>query len=103
MYLAESFRIADQLMADGEDIVQKGVGWLLKEQGAHHPDEVVGYLKDWSLRTSRLVLRYAAEKLAAERRVEVLSHRAELWESFGVSTSVFKPGDPAFVATLLVA
>ena len=48
MYLDETFRVADRLMRDGEDMVQKGVGWLLKEQSAHYPDEVVDYLKGWT-------------------------------------------------------
>lgn len=74
-YLEESLRVADRLMADEEDLVQKGVGWLLKEQSAQHPDEVVDYLKRWAGRTSRLVLRYASEKLPAERRREVLEYR----------------------------
>jgi len=75
MYLTESFRVADKLMADEEDMVRKGVGWLLKEHTAHQPDEVVDYLKSWTARTSRLVLRYATEKLPPERRNEVLSYR----------------------------
>ena len=76
-YLDESLRVADRLMADEEDLVQKGVGWLLKEQSAQHSDEVVDYLKRWAGTTSRLVLRYATEKLPAERRREVLEYRPE--------------------------
>ena len=75
MYLDETFRVADRLMCDGEDMVQKGVGWLLKEQSAPYPDEVVDYLKGWTGKTSRLVLRYASEKLPPERRREVLGYR----------------------------
>ena len=76
-FLDESFRVADRLMTDEEDMVQKGVGWLLKEQSAHHPDEVVDYLERWAGTTSRLVLRYASEKLPPERRREVLGYRPE--------------------------
>ncbi len=74
-YLDESLSVADRLMPDEEDMVQKGVGWLLKEQGAHHPVKVADYLERWAGRTSRLVLRYASEKLPAERRREVLRYR----------------------------
>ncbi len=28
--LDASFRVADRLMADGDDMVQKGVSWMLK-------------------------------------------------------------------------
>ena len=58
-------------------MVQKGVGWLLKEQSAHYPNEVVDYLKRWTASTSRLVLRHASEKLPPERRREVLGYRPE--------------------------
>jgi 3-methyladenine DNA glycosylase AlkD len=65
----QAFEIADRLMADGDDIVQKGVGWLLKEASREHPDEVREYLLRWREETSALVLRYASEKLPRERRV----------------------------------
>lgn len=36
--LDEAFRIADRLMTDGDDMVQKGVGWLLKDASRKHPE-----------------------------------------------------------------
>ena len=67
--LDEIFRIADRLMIDGDDMVQKGVGWLLKEASRKHPNEVREYLLKWRERTSALVLRYASEKLPKDKRV----------------------------------
>jgi 3-methyladenine DNA glycosylase AlkD len=67
--LAEVFVIADRLMEDEDDMVRKGVGWLLKEASKEHPGEVRGYLLRWRARTSALVLRYASEKLPREKRV----------------------------------
>ena len=67
--LAEAFSIADRLMEDEDDMVRKGVGWLLKEASKEHPDEVRGYLLRWRERASALVLRYASEKLPREKRV----------------------------------
>jgi len=67
--LDEAFEVADRLMADGDDMVQKGVGWLLKEASREHPDEVREYLLRWRERTSALVLRYASEKLPRDKRV----------------------------------
>jgi len=67
--LEEVFEVADRLMADEEDMVQKGVGWLLKEASKKHPDEVREYLIRWRPETSGLVLRYASEKLPKDRRV----------------------------------
>ena len=67
--LAEVFAIADRLMEDEDDMVRKGVGWLLKEASKEHPGEVRGCLLRWRARTSALVLRYASEKLPREKRV----------------------------------
>jgi 3-methyladenine DNA glycosylase AlkD len=50
-------------------MVQKGVGWMLKEASKRRPEEVRKYLLKWRQRTSALVLRYASEKLPAEKRV----------------------------------
>lgn len=35
--LDQVFRIADRLMTDGDDMVRKGMGWLLKEASKDHP------------------------------------------------------------------
>ena len=67
--LDDAFRIADRLMEDKDDMVQKGVGWLLKEASKKHPEEVRDYLLKWKPKTSALVLRYASEKLPNDRRI----------------------------------
>ena len=67
--LLEAFTVADRLMEDDDDMVQKGVGWLLKEASKKNPEEVRSYLLNWRDRTSALVLRYASEKLPKDRRV----------------------------------
>ncbi|TRO52161.1 DNA alkylation repair protein [Candidatus Bathyarchaeota archaeon] len=67
--LIEVFRIADRLMPDGDDMVQKGVGWMLKEASHKHPREIHDYLVKWKPKTSALTLRYASEKLPAELKV----------------------------------
>ena len=67
--LEVAFRIADRLMEDKEDMVQKGVGWLLKEASKKHPHEFREHLLKWRNKTSALTLRYASEKLPKEMRV----------------------------------
>lgn len=64
--------VAARLMEDPDDMVQKGVGWLLKEAYPKRPREVVAFLDGWKGRTSRVVLRYAAEKMTAADRARVL-------------------------------
>jgi len=67
--LEEALSVADRLMEDRDEMVQKGVGWMLKEASKRHPEEVRKYLLKWRQRTSALVLRYASEKLPPSKRV----------------------------------
>ncbi len=63
------FRIADRLMLDEDDMVQKGVGWMLKEASVEHPQAIHEYLLKWKQKSPALILRYASEKLPAELKV----------------------------------
>jgi 3-methyladenine DNA glycosylase AlkD len=65
------FAIAGALRDDPDDMVQKGVGWLLKETYPRRPREVVRLLMGWS-GAPRLMLRYACEKMTAADRARVL-------------------------------
>lgn len=69
LMLDEALDVAERLMTDGDEMVQKGVGWLLKEASKRHPDEVRGFLLRWRDAAPALVLRYASEKLPEDRRV----------------------------------
>jgi 3-methyladenine DNA glycosylase AlkD len=66
-------RIAAPLIEDADDMVQKGVGWLLKETYPQKPAEVVRFLVANRTKTTRLVLRYAAEKMTAADKARVLA------------------------------
>ncbi|MBI2681912.1 MAG: DNA alkylation repair protein [Acidobacteriales bacterium] len=67
------FRLSSQLIADPDDLVQKGVGWLLREAGKANPRPTVQYLLSIRTKASRLVLRTACEKIPARDRTRVLS------------------------------
>ena len=69
LLLEEVFSLSDRLMEDGDDMVQKGVGWLLKEASRRHSEQVRGHLLRWRGRAPALVLRIASEKLPEDRRV----------------------------------
>jgi 3-methyladenine DNA glycosylase AlkD len=75
-HLTEIFDIASRLMLDEDDMVQKGVGWLLKETYPKKPREVVAFLDHWKAKAPRLTLRYAAEKMTAADRATVLKAAA---------------------------
>jgi 3-methyladenine DNA glycosylase AlkD len=65
-------RIAGSLIEDPDDMVQKGVGWTLKEAYPKQPGCVVAFLSEHKSRISRLVLRIAAEKMNPGDRATVL-------------------------------
>jgi 3-methyladenine DNA glycosylase AlkD len=65
--------IADRLRQDSDDMVRKGVGWLLKDAYPARPREVVRFLTATEPPFPRLVLRIAAEKMTAAGRRAVLA------------------------------
>jgi len=62
------FQICGLLRDDTDDLVRKGVGWLLKETYPKRPREVIRFLDNWRPSAPRLVLRLAAEKMTAAHR-----------------------------------
>ncbi|MGI8742687.1 MAG: DNA alkylation repair protein [Bryobacteraceae bacterium] len=66
------FRVADLLFGDADEIVQKGVGWLLKEAYPRKPAATVDFLSERKAKASRLTLRYAAEKMTSDDKKTVL-------------------------------
>lgn len=67
------FQVADLLLEDKEDLVQKGYGWLLKVTSQRYPDEVFAYVMDRRARMPRVSLRYAIEKLPEQKRRQALA------------------------------
>ena len=60
------------LLPSDDDMVQKGLGWLLREAAKANPEQTVEYLMMIRDRTPRLVLRTACETLPAATRDKVL-------------------------------
>jgi 3-methyladenine DNA glycosylase AlkD len=61
------------LLDDEDDMVQKGLGWLLRETAKADPRGTVPYLMKIRGRAPRLVLRTACETLTLSARKRVLS------------------------------
>ena len=72
MFLKEAFQISDILLMDGDDMVQKGYGWLLKEASKKHQAEVFDYVMKWKANMPRTALRYAIEKMPEEMRKKAM-------------------------------
>jgi 3-methyladenine DNA glycosylase AlkD len=73
LHTREILRIAQPLIPDEDDMVRKGVGWLLKETYPKKPMEVMRFLMPRRRQTSRLVLRYATEKMSLADRTRLLA------------------------------
>ena len=56
-------RITELLLASDDDMVQKGLGWLLREAAKANPEQTVAYLMTIRERTPRLVLAHRCETL----------------------------------------
>ena len=63
--LKEAFQMANILLQDEEDLVQKGYGWMLKEASNRFPKEVFRYVMKNRKKMPRTALRYAIEKMPA--------------------------------------
>jgi 3-methyladenine DNA glycosylase AlkD len=72
-FLKEAFRIADILLKDKEDLVQKGYGWLLKEASRLHHEEVFAYLMKHRDVMPRTAFRYALEKMPQQLRAKAMA------------------------------
>jgi len=72
-FLADIFTIADLLLLDKEDLVQKGYGWMLKAASQAHQPEVFQFVLDRRAVMPRTALRYAIEKMPQELRRKAMA------------------------------
>lgn len=72
-FLNDIFEIADLLLLDSDDLVQKGYGWMLKAASQSHEREVFDYVMRNKHKMPRTALRYAIEKMPAEMRRKAMA------------------------------
>ncbi|MGE7776640.1 DNA alkylation repair protein [Chitinophaga sp. NPDC101104] len=70
--LEESLRIATLLLHDEDDMVRKGYGWLLKSAAEKHEDAVFRFVMRHKTDMPRTALRYAIEKMPADRKARAM-------------------------------
>ncbi len=71
-FLKDIFEIADTLLLDQDDLVQKGYGWMLKAASHTHQKEIFDYIIKKKSIMPRTALRYAIEKMPKELRIKVM-------------------------------
>ena len=77
MFFPEIVKLSDRLLSDKDDMVQKGLGWLLRETAKVDAKRTVPYLMKIRGRAPRLVLRTACEMLPLATRKRVLDRTSK--------------------------
>jgi 3-methyladenine DNA glycosylase AlkD len=72
MFIDIVFKIADLLLHDHDDMVQKGYGWMLKVAAKHHQEKVFDFVMKHRETMPRTALRYAIEKMPEALRREAM-------------------------------
>ncbi len=72
LFLDDIFDIANILLLDQDDLVQKGYGWMLKAASQAHEEKVFQYVISKKDIMPRTALRYAIEKMPLELRQEAM-------------------------------
>ena len=72
LFKEDIFEIADNLLMDTDDLVQKGYGWMLKSLCTKYEDDVYQYVLSKRDIMPRTALRYAIEKMPKDRKQEAM-------------------------------
>ena len=70
--------IADKLLEHPHDLIQKAVGWLLREVGKKDKKVLVDFLAERHKRMPRTMLRYAIERFPEAERKAYLGERGRI-------------------------
>jgi len=76
-FLRDIFKIADSLLTDDDDLVQKGYGWMLKSASQAHQKEVFDYVIKKKAVMPRTALRYAIEKMPEDLKARAMCKQEE--------------------------
>jgi 3-methyladenine DNA glycosylase AlkD len=68
-----TYKIALVLMKDPHDLIQKAVGWMIRESGKRVDEsEMVDFIRTHKLEMPRTMLRYAIERLNEDLKKELM-------------------------------
>ncbi|TWT95635.1 DNA alkylation repair protein [Neorhodopirellula pilleata] len=66
----EIIDLATRLMNDGHDLMNKAIGWMLREMGKRDLARLEGFLSKYAKTMPRTMLRYSIEKLPKDERTK---------------------------------
>lgn len=73
-YLEDVFEVAEILLHDEEDLVQKAYGWMLKVTAETHQKEVFNFIMKNKKTMPRTALRYAIEKMPPHLKKQAMQN-----------------------------
>ena len=71
-FLQEVFKTSLKLIPIRDDMVEKGVGWLLKETSKAKQKEIIEFVKKHENAMTRTTFRYAIEKIPENIRKKLM-------------------------------
>lgn len=71
--LNDTFKISKILLNDKHDLIQKAVGWMLREAGKRDKEKEIEFLEKYASKMPRTMLRYAIEKFSELERKHFLA------------------------------
>jgi len=71
--IADTLRISEKLLADKQDLIQKAVGWALRESGKVSDRALLKFLRKHYPKLPRTTLRYAIERFPPDQRTRMLA------------------------------
>lgn len=73
--LDDTFRLAERLLGDDQDLIHKSIGWGLRVAGDHDRPRLLRFLDEYAATMPRTALRCAIEHLDKEQRDHYLAMR----------------------------
>ena len=99
--LDDTFKIAELLVNDKEDLVHKATGWMLRFAGDKDAKKLLAFLDKYAATMPRTLLRYAIEKLTKKQREHYLAFEKESVKNLTEEKKWSRRATPFFIIIVI--